>query len=178
MFAETLARLKQTHPELAAVVVAVEHQRENLSNMVKDWPVPVVVVGNDDKKHAFAASDAALAASGTVALELAEADVPCVIAYRFKPLTAWLAKRLVKLKYVSLVNLVLDRAAVPELLLENCRADNLSREVSRLLDDQSAREAQRVAFREALAKLGKGSHSPGMRAADAVLAMIKKEQTL
>ena len=79
-----------------------------------------------EKIDAFAASNVALAASGTVALELAMAGVPTVIAYRMNPMTAWLARRLIRIRFVNPVNIVLDREAVPELLQENCRPDRFA----------------------------------------------------
>src|SRR5262249_48922461 len=122
----------------------------------------------------FAASRAALAASGTVALELALAGVPMVVAYRTNPLTAWLLRRMVKVPYANLVNLVLGRAVVPELLLEDCTPERLSSAVERLLTDPAAREAQRGGFAEALDRLGRGGASPSLRAADEVLALIAR----
>ena len=86
--------------------------------------------------------------------------------------TAFLARRLIKLKYVTLVNILLDRPVMPELLLEDCRPDKLAGALQRLLDDPSAREAQRQGMAEALSRLGYGQDSPSLRAADAVLAVI------
>ena len=69
---------------------------------------------------------AALAASGTVSLELALAGTPTVIAYRVSPLSAWIGRRLIRVRFVSLANIVLDREVVPEFLQERCRPDLLA----------------------------------------------------
>ena len=120
----------------------------------------------------MAASDVALVASGTVTLELAAASVPMVVAYRMNPITAWLARRLVRVQYATLVNLVIGRGAIPELLLEDCYPEALARALLRLLRNDAERQRQRVAMAEALAQLGTGGARPSMRAAKAVLGVI------
>ena len=79
-----------------------------------------MVDGAEEKFDAFAASTAALAASGTVSLELAVAKVPMVIAYRIWGPTAWVVARIVKVKWATLINILLDREAIPELIQEAC----------------------------------------------------------
>jgi len=173
VFAETAARLAAGRPDLRFVVPLAPSVDDAVKRSVADWAVPVVVVEDVAEKYdAFAAATAALAASGTVALELAMAGTPAVIAYRMSPPTAWLARRLLRVRHVSLVNLVLDRAVMPEFLQADCRADRLADAVGRLLDDAGARRAQVTAGREALARLGLGGPSPGLRAADAVLTVV------
>src|ERR1700744_884497 len=93
-----------------------------------------------EKYDAFAASNAALAASGTVALELAMAKLPHVVAYRLNPLTHAVVRRMVKIDYIHLLNLILGREAVPELIQDECTPDRLATAVAHLLDDAKARE--------------------------------------
>lgn len=176
IFGQTLEILKKTHPQLEAVVVTLLEIRDQVSSTAIDWPVRVCVVGEDEKSDAFAASDVALAASGTVSLELALSQVPSVIAYRFGRLSEFIAKKIIKAKYANIVNLVLDRPAIPELLGENCRPKLLANEIAKLLDDQNARSGQRKAYVDAMALLGYGGSSPGDRSADVVLGVIKKNK--
>ncbi|MSP88413.1 MAG: lipid-A-disaccharide synthase [Alphaproteobacteria bacterium] len=142
------------------------------------WPVPAIVVeGAEAKRDAFAASTAALAASGTVALELALAGVPAVVAYRVNPLTHQIVKRLVRVAHVNLVNLILDRPVVPELLQGECRADLLARAVGRLFDDPAARTAQieagmTVGDRLGRAEMRAGGPTPSERAAKILLDLV------
>jgi lipid-A-disaccharide synthase len=143
----------------------------------KEWTVPTVAVrGAGPKYDAFAASNAALAASGTVTLEVALAELPMVVAYRVNPLTHAIVRRLVKIRFANLLNLVLDRPAIPELLQRDCTPEQLAREVTRLLDDRRAREREIEAFREGLQRLGRGDVSPGLRAADCVLSLIAERR--
>lgn len=176
VFSETLAKLKNSYPQIEAAVVTLSTTHEKVSRAAKDWPVKTIVVGEREKADAFAASDVALAASGTVALELAMAELPSVIAYKMAPLTAFFAKRLIKARFANIVNLVLDRPAVPELLLENCNSDMLATEISKLFDSQNARASQRKAYSEAMVMLGSGIISPGNRSADVVLDIIEKNK--
>jgi lipid-A-disaccharide synthase len=173
VFGEVVRRLALRLPDLHVVVPTVATVGAVVADATRGWALPTVVVsGHVEKRDAFAASRAALAASGTVALELAVARLPAVIAYRVNPLTGFLARRLVKVPYVNLVNLVLRREAVPELLLERCTPEALESEIAKLLADDAARAAQVAAYDEALALLGKGGAPPSLRAADVVLEVI------
>src|SRR5258708_37338129 len=90
------------------------------------------------------------------------------------PLTAWLVQRMVKVKYMHLLNLILDRAVVPELRQQDVNAARLGAEVERLLTDPAAREAQVSQCRDALHRLGLGELSPSRPAADARLGAIAR----
>jgi lipid-A-disaccharide synthase len=174
-FAETLAVLAPRYPGLTAVVPTTDTVVEMVTAAAKEWPVPAIVLrGPREKYDAFAASNAALAASGTVALELALAGLPAVIAYRLNPLTHALLRRIVKVRHAHLLNVILDREAVPELIQDDCTPAKLASAVGRLLDDPTARQEQVAACRQALVDLGYGGLSPGLRAADEVLAAIDR----
>ena len=178
VFGETLRRLAAGRPSLRVAVPTVEAMAGAVAAGVRTWPGdPVVLRGRAERFAAFAAADVALAASGTVALELAMARTPAVIAYRMNPVTAWLARRLVKVRYVNLINIILDRAVVPELLQEDCQPQRLAAEVGRLLDDSSAGDTQIAAVGEALALLGYGGESPGRRAAREILAVVARRRS-
>lgn len=173
VFGQTLRILARQRPTLRCVAPSLPSSKETVSAAVRDWPGGVLIVdGEEEKYDAFAAADVALAASGTVTLELAMAETPTVVAYRLNVLTSWLAKRLIRVRFVSLVNIVLDRGVVPELLLEKCRADSLAGELSHLLEDEAARREQKNGAALALAELGRGGPPPSLRAADAVLGVI------
>lgn len=172
-FADAVALLASRFPGLRVALPTVSTVAEAVRGQVAGWPVPVTVVMGDEEKYgAMAASTVALAASGTVALELALAGTPAVIAYRLSPLTWAVVNRMVRVKYANLVNLLLDRLAVPELLQDECRGDRLAEEVGRLMQGEALRRAQREAGREALAKLGAGGKAPSDNAAEAVLSAI------
>jgi lipid-A-disaccharide synthase len=172
VFRATVQRLRRMLGEFHVVVPAADLVAASIARSMQDFPVLVTIVRGAEKYDAFAASDVALAASGTVALELAMAGLPAVITYRTNPITAWLARRYVKAPYANLINVILNRMLVPELLLEDATPDRLSSAVAHLFEDAAARAAQVDGYREGLALLGQGGMSPSLRAADQVLAVI------
>jgi len=142
---------------------------------VARWPIPAQVLTDaGQKRAAFRAAEVALAASGTVSLELAANDTPMVIGYDMAPLTRMIAERLIKLDTVTLVNLVSDTRAVPEYLGRACTADNLAHALRGLLEDPAQQDAQRAAMRLAMARLGQGGQPPGHRAAASCLAFMAR----
>ncbi|MBC7906509.1 MAG: lipid-A-disaccharide synthase [Rhodospirillaceae bacterium] len=179
VFAETLALLAQSHPDLTVVLPTVETVTETVKAAATHWPFKTIVVeGRGDKYNAFAAGTAGLAASGTVALELALAGLPTIITYRVSPLTAFIARSFMglKIKFATLVNMVMDRAVMPEFLQEECRADRIAPALAQLLDDAALRVTKRAEMSEAMARLGYGSDSPSDRAALAVLDFIAERR--
>lgn len=174
VFTETMARLSTAKPSLRAVVPLAETVAGPVADAVARWPLPTVAVrGQDEKYAAFAAADVALAASGTVALELAMAELPSIIAYRLSPASAWIARRMVRVEYANLINIVLDRPAVPEFLQQDCTPDRLAEALAGLMDDQTARRAQTEAAREAVSRMGgEDGALPSQRAAAAILKVM------
>jgi len=173
VFGETVDRLATDRPALRAVAVAAPAVSERVRELVSDWPVLTTVVEGDAAKYdAFAACDAALAASGTVTLELAMAGAPMVVAYKVNPLTAWIGRRLITIPYVSLVNIVLGRKSVPEYIQEDCRSGRLHAALAPLLDNGPEAVAQRRDCAEAARLVGLGGPPPSDRAAEAVLKAI------
>ena len=138
--------------------------------MAAGWPVtPVIVEEAGAKRGAFAAADVAVAASGTVSLELAANGCPMVIAYDMHPLTLWLMRRAALIDTVTLVNLVSETRVVPEFIGERCRADLITPAVEALLADPSPQEEAMTLVME---RLGKGGTPPGLRAAQSVLSVL------
>lgn len=173
IFGATLENLAQRFPDLQALLPTVSTVASEVSAAARAWPLPTVVLTDPaDKAAAFAASDVALAASGTVVVELAVARVACVIAYRMSSLTAFVARRVVKASYVSLPNILLEREVQPEYLLEDCTPDKLTAALSALLDSSGARAAQVEAVDEAVDMLIPGGMPPSRRAAQIVLSLI------
>lgn len=182
VFAEVARRLRAADPSLAVIVPAARGVMALLDETLKadasGWPHVMDPRGMDPgawearKRAAFAASDVALAASGTVSLELAAAGTPMVIAYDANRLTAWLAKRLMKIDTATLVNLVTGTRAVPEFLFETCTPERIRPAVAALLRDPGAAAAQVAAGAETMRLLGRGGEPPGLRAARSVLGKL------
>ena len=165
----TLQRLTDIVPIVPVAGPVAEAVREGTA----DWPrQPVIVTELQDKHDAFAASAAALTKSGTSTLELAMAGVPMVVTYRVNPLTAAIARRLVKVRHVALVNLLAEHEVVPELIQQACTPDRLAAALHALLDDPAAGAAQRSEFLDVLASLHPPAGTPSDAAATVVLDLL------
>ena len=170
-FAEALRLTRARHPGLAAFIPTVPPVAEAVRAI---FPGETVLVDAADKRAAFAAADLALAASGTVSLELAANGVPMVIGYDMAPLTRWIMGRLTRTDTVTLVNLVAGSRTVPEYLGRACTAPALSAAMDRLLTDPAAGAAQRDAMALTMQRLGQGGEAPGLRAARSVLDYLDR----
>jgi lipid-A-disaccharide synthase len=170
-FDEALMRLRDREPSIRVVLPTVHGVAGMVRDMSARWPVPPIVVEDAaDKRAAFAAADLALAASGTVSLELAAARTPMVIAYDMAPLSRALIGWMLKVDTVTLVNLVSETRAIPEFLGRNCRPGPIAAELLRMLEDPLRAAAQLQAMELTMQRLGEGGEAPGLRAARAVLA--------
>jgi len=172
VFGETLGRLTAARPELRVVVPAAPGVGGLVRAQTARWTgAPVIVDPADDpegaqKRAAFRAADAALAASGTVSLELAAAGTPMVIAYDMAWLSRQIIRRMLLVDTVTLVNLVSETRTVPEFLGDACRPGVIAPALLRLLDGDRSQDA---ALRVTMERLGKDGEAPGLRAARAVL---------
>ena len=187
-FAAAAARLAARMPELRVVVPTVPavadaverglaaHGRAG-GGLAARGVGAIVLRESAEKADAFAASDAALAASGTVTLELAMAEVPMVVAYRMNPATVAVVRRLVSVDHVCLVNLIVGRGVVPEFIQEACTPDRLEAALARILVDRSARDVQIEAAREVRRRLRRDVTAPSHRAAQVVLDVLSRQPT-
>ena len=172
-FEEAIARLRDREPDLRVVLPTVKGVAGLVRDLAARWKVaPLVVETAEDKRAAFAAADLALAASGTVSLELAANHVPMVIAHDFNRLTWWMMKRAALIDTVTLVNIVSDTRAVPEYLGPACQPGPIANALMALIDDKDARERQLDAMALTMERLGAGGEAPGLRAARSVLARL------
>ncbi len=143
--------------------------KEQATALASSCGIRVNLVENS-AHDAIASSDLAIAASGTVTLEAAILKTPTIVTYRISPLTYFLGRRLIKVKYVSLVNLIADRQVVPEFLQKDATAENLSGAALHLLADRRAMAGMIHGLEETVARLG----SPGAarRAASLAASML------
>ena len=177
VFGEALHRLRSGHPGLTAVIPTVGTSADVVDEFTRSWDLPAIILADAaEKQDAYAACDAAVTKSGTSTLELAIAGVPMVVAYKVSALTAFLARRLITVDNVAMVNLLAEREIVPECLQENCRPDRLAEEIGRLINDEDARVQQHKGLAEAVAALGGGTPPPSERAAEAVLRVIAEAE--
>jgi lipid-A-disaccharide synthase len=177
VYAEALRRLTASVPGLRPVVPLAGPVAEAVRAAAATWPGPAIVLTETDQKHdAYAAATAALVKSGTSTLELAVAGVPMVVCYKVNPVTAAIVRRLVHIRYASILNLLPDRMVVPELLQERCTAAAIEATLLPLLENPAAAAAQRAATAAVLAQLRPPPGTPGglpsAAAAAAVLELL------
>lgn len=169
-FAETVRRLPQDILPVIGLAGTVE---EIVRRQAEAWGRPIATVrAPQEKADAFAAARAGLIKSGTSSLEAAVAGLPHVIGYTFNPVSNAIIRRLFRVKYASLVNLLADELVVPELLLEKCEPDGLTAALRPLIEDDEAVARQRAGFARALARLHPEKGLPSEAAAEAVLRML------
>lgn len=177
VFGAVMQRVARGLPGLRVVVPTVAARAGQVRDLVADWPGEPVVLDAattlpEVKRAAFAAADAALAASGTVSLELAAAGTPMVIAYRLNMLSQAIISRMLRVPTVTLVNLVSETMAVPEFIGPGCRPDAIAPALGDLLARGEGLEAQAAAMALTMERLGRAGEAPGLRAARAVLGAL------
>ncbi len=174
VFEKTIGLLAKNIKNLHAVILATPQFAPPLVECAKVWPVKTIVVTElKEKADAKAAANVALVKSGTAALEIALENIPMVVAYKVNPVSAWLVKRMVRVNFASLVNIILGREAVPEFIQEKCRAEAIALELEKLLIDPQARVNQVSLQKIALNKLGFGQErAPSEKAAEIILREI------
>ncbi|MGV6813250.1 MAG: lipid-A-disaccharide synthase [Brevirhabdus sp.] len=177
-FAEAARRIAAHHPQVRFVIPTTRNTAELVKQGIKGWPGnPVFLDPRDrpaveaeaEKRAALAAAQFAIAASGTVSLELAAADTPMVIAYDMNWLSRQIIARMLKVDTVTLVNLVSETRTIPEYLGPDCKGPLIGKAMLRLIEDKDAQARQREAMDVTMERLGYGEQPPGLRAARAVL---------
>ncbi len=172
-FGQALGLVRQRFPDLQVILPAVGHLRETIAREAEGWPVrPRIVDGEEAKYAAFRQADVALAASGTVTLELALAQVPMVVAYRVE----WIGRvfrPLLKVSSIVLANLVIGRNVVPEFLNGESDPETLADHVVRLLEPGPERRDQLEGFRllDEKMRLPDGQ-APSEKAAGIVIGLL------
>jgi lipid-A-disaccharide synthase len=177
VFGAAVAELHAQRP-MEVVLPAVRSLADEIGELARAWPIaPKIVTGDSGKLRAFRRARVALAASGTVALELALARIPMIGAYKIGAIEFEILKRLVTVNLVLLPNLILDRMAVPELIQHDCNPQALVRELAPLFGDTPQRHAQLAALDEVSARVVvPRDKTPAALAADAVLKVLNQRR--
>lgn len=176
LFYEALKKLQKKYPRTRFVLPVASSVKSLVEEALSVWDIPVTLVeGEEDKYGAMNASKAALAASGTVTLELAMAKLPTVIAYTMNPITALLGKWLIKTPFIGLPNIILNRSVAPELIQEACTPSAIFTQVDKLLGDKKARTQQIKNFKELSERLTPEGQLTSERAGEAVLNYLTSQ---
>ena len=176
--------LTSQRSNIKIVIVAAPTVKKLLEEILKKWASNAILVTNDDlsnnefqklKRIVFASCDIALAASGTVSLELASTKTPMVIAYDMGFLSRIVFWLFIRVNSVNLVNLISNQITIPEFIGNNCKTDKISQALLNELDNPST---QKVAMQRSLDLLRAGEVSSGVAAANSVLDFLKAQEKL
>ena len=166
---EACARIHAKMP--VQFVIAAAHPRD-VSLLQVGWPSTAkVAVVEGETYNALAAADTAIISSGTATVEAALLDAPMVVVYRVSPLTATLAKPLVRTPYFAMVNLIAEHQVVPELVQDDLTPERVAAATIQLLQDPNSRSAMKSSLAEVRKRLG----PPGAvdRAADSIATLLR-----
>ena len=172
-FGAALGQALEGRADMRVVLPCAPGRLAQVREATAGWPVPPVLIPPEDapaKRAAFRAATAALAASGTVSLELAANATPMVIAYDMAWLSRMIISRMLRVDTVTLVNLVSDTRTVPEFIGRDCVPGKIAAGLRAVL---AAPQAQQAAMALTMQRLGQGGEDPGLRAARAVLARLQ-----
>ena len=177
-FGAALAELVRRGHRFETVIPVVPWVRGHVEGQLAQWPVhPHLVEGEEDKFRAFKLARAALAASGTVTLELALAGTPAVVAYKVDRLVGSIVKWVITAPSVVLPNLVLGENVYPELIQEACTPASLAEALAPLMEDGPGRARQVTALARMPAALQVAGASPSEAAAEVVLRYAEQGRT-
>ena len=178
VFGESVALLARAHRDLRVVIPAAGAVADAVVAATLDWKVRPIILdprtvsydqAQSQKRAAFRAANVALAASGTVSLELAASATPMVIAYKMHWLSFRVIKAMALVDTVTLVNLVSDTRVVPEFLGPDCVAEKIANGLREVMAEP---QAQTAAMALTMLRLGKGGEAPSLRAARAIMQRL------
>jgi lipid-A-disaccharide synthase len=170
VFITVLERLQAAMPNLYVLIPSVAAMQEEVARAFVSVALPHrVVVGQAERYAAFGAAEFALAASGTVSLELTACGTSHLIAYKFNYLTNQLIARLATTRYANLINILADKPVIPEFVLQYCRADRIAPVALALMQDAPRRAAQVVEAQTYLNRLKPPGQTPSAAAAETIL---------
>ena len=141
IYKQVIDKLSLKLKNLKVVIPATSTSYDFLMEEVKNWKIkPLIITTKSDRYDAFVASEAVLSISGTAVLEIAITGTPVIVAYKLSNLSYMIAKHLVKIKNVSLPNIIMEREIIPEFIQKECNAENLSKEIIKAVNNKKYRE--------------------------------------
>ena len=176
-FLQTAQLLHQRYPDVKFLVPLINQKRRQQFEQIKQRVAPELdmILLDGNARAAMITAEATLLASGTAALEAMLCKSPMVVGYRMKPFTYFLAKRLVKTKYVSLPNLLADEMLVPELIQEDCNPTNLAEKLSLYLSEDKSAVQNRHVLLQRFAELHQRIQcNADQQAAQAVIDLLEQ----
>lgn len=176
VFIEALQQLNQKIKNFRLIIPTFPHFETYIRQEMEKANLKFSLITDEQEKyHAMVASDAAIAASGTVALELGLTQTPFLIAYKVNSLTAFILKRLIRIPYACMVNILLNKPVIGEFLQENCRPNLISTHLYEILQKENNQKLRQElsTIRELLTNKNK---QPSKLAAETIFKILRKYQ--
>lgn len=172
IYKEVVEKLYKQVKNLKVVIPTTSTSHNFIINEVAKWNIkPLIITTKQDRYDAFVASKAVLSISGTAVLEIAVAKTPVIVAYKLSPLSYMIAKRLVKIKNVSLPNIIMEKQIVPEFIQERCNATLLSKELKKIITNKQYRDGMVKNLEEMNKKITQ-KKAPSDMASDIILKIL------
>ncbi len=174
IFSGVIKRLLGKIPNLSVVINSTEQMAVKIKAMLGENKLKIIILTQEqNKKNALAAANFALVKSGTSSLEVALAKVPMVVAYKVNKFSAMLLKMMLKVKFVSIINIIENKQVIPEFLQDDCNVSNLSKKLEQLITDKVKRDTQLAYCYQAITKLGLNDNkTPSQKAALIILSYL------
>ncbi len=162
--------IQKTHKNLTICLPIIARTKGIISKISQNYNFKSIIIDQEDKIELFNNTDLALAKSGTNTLEIALYKIPMIIAYKTNALTYFILRRLVKVKFANIINLILNRELIPEMLQDNCKAEKIAQKLEQLMTNKEKQEEQIKESQEILKTLGLNSkEQPSKKAAIEIL---------
>lgn len=172
IYKEVVEKLYKQVKNLKVVMPTTSTSHNFIINEVAKWDIkPLIITTKQDRYDAFVASKAVLSISGTAVLEIAVAKTPVIVAYKLSSLSYMIAKRLVKIKNVSLPNIIMGKQIVPEFIQERCNATLLSKELKKIITNKQYRDGMVKNLEEMNKKITQ-KKAPSDMASDIILKIL------
>lgn len=172
VFVEAIEKIVEAQPDVELIIPTLPHLVERVTEMLLhiDADKHIVTPSKEEKWETFKACNTSIAVSGTVGLELVASNVPHLIGFNVSTLTHMMLKRLIRVRFAHLANIILDKRIVPEFLQNDCNAELISQKALELLNNEKARAEQLECFQEVRNRIGENK-SPSETAANFILQM-------
>ncbi len=171
IFIDVIKGFKVQHPNLATKILTLPHIKDYVSDVFGEFVDEIIC---DDKKEAMLWADIGLIKSGTSAIEATAFGMPCVVAYKMFYLTYYYIKSIIRVKYITITNIVLNKQVIPELVQEKCSSDNILTELNKLLEKKE-RSKMHLSYQKAIKLLrNKEGITASKLAAQTILNCIVK----
>ncbi len=165
--------IEKKHKNFTICIPTIKRTEDIIKKIASQYKFNAILIEQEDKIKLFHNSDLALAKSGTNTLEISLYKIPMIITYKANSLTYFILKRLVKVKFANIINLILNKELIPEMLQNNCQSDKIAQKLEELINNKEKQQEQIDQSQKILEVLGlNATESPSKKAAIQCMNLI------